>query len=926
MSKRRSRKWFIIFLATALSCAAFGVVLSRFVASNRAKQYLTARLEQAFGRSVEVSNFGVRWIPTPGIVANRVTISEDPRFGHEYFLRAGSIVASPRWLSLFSGKLEVGTLELSHPSLNLVRNEDGRWNVESWLPSSANSKSVANPSAARSLRAAAQLSRIEIDGGRINFSRGADRRPFALEELTGSIEQESAGRWRIALAAHPSRATVHLQDSGTLSVAGVIAGTSVRLHPANIELTWSNASLADALRLAMGNDPGVRGEFALQVKVHTEQEAALQNSSAAPAPARWNISLGAQISGLHRWDMAARSDNPSANIAAEAEWHTGSPQITLRNLSFAAPHSKIEATGAVGWSSGINPDVHVTSSGISFEDIFAWYRSFQPGVADGLAAEGFLTADMQLAGAPLRVHAGKILSGGARISRSGVTIASSGPIDTRFDSGSVEMLPVIWTFAGPAELQSAAAANPGAIREPAGTITFRAKLFWPLVKIEKPTQTMPRKLPSKNIGTPAWNYDLALRGDFIRFEDFLSTAQLIGRSLNSGWQVEGGLTANLEWQGKFHERFAKPTGEVSPRAMTLKLPLLNQSVEIENAKIDLKPGEPRVTILKASALGAHWQGTIWRNDALAVQNKNASATELAQPSTAPEWEFDLAADHLDAAELDRWIGPRARPNWLARIFSSEGSANSTIPGPGPLSQLRARGSLRAETFTLAPLEVQSLRVQIELLGRNINCSDFDAKLNGGTISGGLIASLDAEPTYHLHAAMKDVNVAELTLANPELRDRLNGQLSGEVKLSFHGIGREQLLDNLKGEGHLSATQFAIRGVDLSAPSADDYAHSASNEQFSLVNAEISVDTRKIHFQKIALTAGNNLFDGKGTSDFSRIIQIDFWRPPQSKALARVDVHPENKFIRVSGSLEAPRVSFQLFPAGATLPEPAAVRH
>ncbi|HEY4838787.1 MAG TPA: AsmA family protein, partial [Candidatus Acidoferrales bacterium] len=834
MSKRRSRKWFIILLAMALFCVAFGVALSRAVASNRSKQYLTARLEQAFGRSVEVSNFGVRWIPTPAIVANRVTISEDPRFGHEYFLRAENIAASPRWLSLFSGKLEVGTIDLSHPSLNLVRDDDGRWNVESWLPSPANSKSALTSSAARSPRPAAQLSRIEIDGGRINFSRGADRRPFALEELTGSIEHESAGRWRIALAAHPSRAAVHLQDSGTLSVAGVIAGTSARLHPASIELTWSEASLADTLRLAMGNDPGVRGEFALQVKAQTESETGPQNSGATPAPARWNISFSAQVSGLHRWDMAARSDNPSANIVAEAEWDAGSPQITLRNLSLSAPHSKIEATGAVGWAAGINPDVHVTSSGISFEDIFAWYRSFQPGVADGLTADGFLTADMQLTGSLLSVRSGKILSSGARISRSGLTLVNSGLIDARFDSDFVEMLPVIWTFAASSKPQPDAAASSVTIPASAGTIAFHAKLFSPLVEIGKPTQTMQRKLPSKNIAPPAWNYDLALRGDFTRFEDFLNAARLIGRPLNAGWQVEGGLTANLEWLGKLHEHFAKPTGEVSPRGMTLKLPLINQSLEIENAKIELKPGEPHITIVKASALGAHWQGTIWRSDVPTVQNKNASTTELAQPSAAPEWEFDLATDHLDAAELDRWIGPRARPNWLARIFTPEASGNSTVPGPGPLSQLRAHGTLRAETFTLAPLEVQSLRAQIEMLGRNINFSEFDAKLNGGTISGGLAASLEADPIYHLHAAMKDVNVAELARTNPDLRDRLTGQLSGEVKLSFHGIGREQLLDTLRGEGHLSATQFAIRGVDLSAPSANDAEHSASDERFSLV--------------------------------------------------------------------------------------------
>ena len=153
-----------------------------------------------------------------------------------------------------------------------------------------------------------------------------------------------------------------------------------------------------------------------------------------------------------------------------------------------------------------------------------------------------------------------------------------------------------------------------------------------------------------------------------------------------------------------------------------------------------------------------------------------------------------------------------------------------------------------------------------------------------------------------------------------------GQLSGEVKLSLHGIGREQLLDTLKGEARLSATRFAILGVDLSAPSTEDAEPSGRGEQFLLVNAEVSVDARKIHFQKIALVAGNGQFDGKGTSDFSRAIQIDFWRPPQATAVSRVDLHPANRFIRVSGLLEAPHVSFELFPAGATLPEPAAVRH
>lgn len=918
MSTRRSRKLFAVLLALALFFIALAVLLSRAVASNSARRYLTARLEQAFGRPVDVSKFSIRWIPTPGIVAERVTIGEDPRFGQEYFLRADSIVASPRWRSLFMAKLELGTLDLAHPSLNLVRNDDGRWNVESWLPPPANPKAAAGSDGIRTPRASAQLSRIEIDSGRINFSRGIDRRPFALEELAGSIEQESPGRWRISLVAHPLRATVHLQNSGTLSVAGIIAGTSARLHPANIALTWSDASLADALRLALGNDPGIRGEFGLQVTAQTEPEVALTNVSAGHAPTRWNISISARMSGLHRWDMPARSDNPTANLIAEAEWDAAAPQLALRKLSVEAPHSKIEGTGTVDWAHGIAPEADLKSSGISFEDIFAWYRSFQPGVADGLTAEGFLTADMKLGGWPLRARAGKIQSNGATIRSGGITLANSGPIETRFDPNSAEILPMVWAIANSTKLQDVVAATAGAARAPAGTISFRAKLSQLSAVVEKSTQKSrgksSAKSPENNMA--AWNYDMAVRGDFTHFENFLSVARLIGRPLNANWQVEGGLDADLRWQGIVHEKFPRPTGEVSPRRMTLKLPLLNQSVEIENAKIELKPNEPRVTIVKAAALGAHWQGTIWRNDLESPANNKFG----------PEWQFDLAADHLDAAELDRWIGPRARPNWLARIFTSAGNVAPQIPGPGPLSQLRARGTLRADTFTLSPLEVQSLRVQIEMLGRNVNFSEFEAKLNGGTISGGLRTSLDADPAYWLHATVKNVDVAELARPSADLRDRLTGQLSGDVKLSFHGIGREQLLDTLKGDARLSATRFAIRSLNLSAPSTQDAEATAPGEQFSFVSAEISVDVRKIHFQKIALTASNGSFDGKGVSDFSRAIQIDFWRPPQTAAVARVDVHPANRFIRVSGLLEAPHVSFELFPAGATLPEPAAVRH
>ena len=70
----------------------------------------------------------------PDAGSQSVTFAEDPRFGHEYFLRAESVTVRLRWQSLLRGHMELGTVSLTKPSLNLVRNSAGDWNLAEWLP------------------------------------------------------------------------------------------------------------------------------------------------------------------------------------------------------------------------------------------------------------------------------------------------------------------------------------------------------------------------------------------------------------------------------------------------------------------------------------------------------------------------------------------------------------------------------------------------------------------------------------------------------------------------------------------------------------------------------------------------------------------------------------------------------------------------
>src|SRR5579859_5833433 len=243
----RLRKWWRLALLLVALVALAQIGVSLLARTHRVHNYLVAHLERAFGRSVQVRHFTLLLLPGPLLDAEQITIGEDPSFGNEYFLRAEHLSARLRWTGLLRGHFEFGTLSLARPSLILVRNGQGNWNLERWLPPARTA--VANASRFYGPQPpptpSNRLQKIEIDDGRVNFKLLDDKLPFAFMSVSGNVEQVSSGRWRLALEAQPWRSGVALQSAGTLVVRGDVAGTSARLQPAELHIHWDNVSLAD---------------------------------------------------------------------------------------------------------------------------------------------------------------------------------------------------------------------------------------------------------------------------------------------------------------------------------------------------------------------------------------------------------------------------------------------------------------------------------------------------------------------------------------------------------------------------------------------------------------------------------------------------------------------------------------------------------
>ena len=176
---------------------------------------------------------------------------------------------------------------------------------------------------------------------------------------------------------------------------------------------------------------------------------------------------------------------------------------------------------------------------------------------------------------------------------------------------------------------------------------------------------------------------------------------------------------------------------------------MNQPLKLEDASLEWKDGLRRATIGRADAFGATWSGGI----------KEAAALNALGGS---DWGFQLHADHLDATELDRWFGPRARPNWLQRLLSSLLGNNNAGAKPSELlRRVSAEGELSADGVTIEKLKLAKAKAKLAFHDLHLEVREAEAQWAGGTVHGGMKAVFSASPKYEITAGVDGVNLAQV---------------------------------------------------------------------------------------------------------------------------------------------------------------------
>src|SRR6202030_3161904 len=757
--------WRIALWVTAILVGA-QIAASISVRTTRVHNYFSERLEEAFGRPVQVKHFNIEILPSPRIYASGVTVGEDPAFGYEYFLRAEQLTAGLPWSGFLHGRFEFGTLSLSQPSLTLVRNREGRWNLEDWLPPAKRTGVVTSPvyGPSRAPTIANRLEKIEIDDGRINFKRTDVKQPFALTSVSGSVEQISPGRWKLELNAQPWRSGVALQSAGTVQVRGDIAGTSARLQPASLAVRWNKVSLADLFRLLHGKDYGVRGTFELQASAKSGAPVDVANVDSyndSFVGGDWSYSLKASAAQIHRWDLTERPDNPAITANVQVRCNVALKKLAAESLSLETPLSNLKGTAE--FLSAANPFMQIkfASAGVQAADILSLYRAFHPDVADTISADQFFTGSLQLEAWPLQLQEINVSSlGGAvnlRNTEDGLRI---GPFHAASNGNRLVIDPVHIAL-----VSKSAASPPAAL----GRLT---KSRASAESSGEASLTLVHDFASHAGG-------FGVQGHVDDAEKFLKLAAAFGQTLNHGWDLTGPARVDMRRQWSSTSPGAW-SGAAEVAGAQLAAAGLNQPVQLQKARLEWRNGNRVAQIAQVQGFGAIWSGNI----------AELNSTDPERPGT---WNVQLHADHLDATELDRWVGPRARPGWVQRLLPSLFSGKTqTVPASELVRRLNVAGNVQVDEFTIEKLKLQQLHLQGSLHDLQLNVSDGRAQWAGGTVRATVLANFLPRPVYDVHAQLDRVDLRQLPIDAP-VADRLAGLASGAIHLQTVGVGREELL-------------------------------------------------------------------------------------------------------------------------------------
>lgn len=852
---RRSSRRMIWAVVLVLVLALF---LPPFINVNRYRNRAAGAIGRALGRDVTVSNLELKLLPRPGVVLYNFVVADDPSYGAEPMLRADSVTAYLRLSSLWRGRLEIGTLDLDNPSLNLVRRPDGHWNLEELVERA----SQTNPAPTAKVRPEARprFPYVESSSGRINFKLGAVKKAFAFTDADFALWLESESLWGFRLNARPVRTDINISDTGTLKLEGRFQrASSLRDTPLYLKLSFSDGPLGQLTKLFYARDRGWRGDV--------RASAVLTGT-----PAALGVTADAQINDFRRYDIAlgqalrlrthctgtysstndtlfdVRCESPVGpgilRIRGDAEawgvggydWDISGEHIPAERVVAFARHTKkdlpadLTATGEVGATFAVRKPPGGTAqwSGGGQTDSFALQ-------ADVLK-EPLQLGEVQFAIAPAMAsnppktrmpHSGHPLARVGEQSQVPRSVIPSGVRQSRTQSRDL--------------LSSKPLAGAGVLTTPA-TPAFQL-IVQPFAI---PLGATSPATASASFDPEHYSFHLAGNAELGRL---LNVAQSLGVG-TPGIGLAGTAQVDIDVAGPWMGFTPPvPSGKVQLRAATAELQGVSEPLQIDSASVLLENQLIRI----ASFTAAFKQGT-----------HLVGSASFPVHCTGPEScvvNFDVRTDDASLARLNQLLNPSLHQPWYHLLAIGKRNEDA-------LMKLRASGHFAATRFELGPIVANNVNGSMELSSGKLRIHELRGDLLGGHQDGSWLADFTVSPPRFMgNGVVSKVSMSQLATLMHD--NWATGSVDAQYSLTLSGISVSKLRSSASGTADFNWTAGALRHLTL-----DSHGMPVAFSKFS---GKVALQDGTFTLSDCKMQSSGNVYAVKGTASYDRSLSVKFDR-------------------------------------------------
>ncbi len=290
------------------------------------------------------------------------------------------------------------------------------------------------------------------------------------------------------------------------------------------------------------------------------------------------------------------------------------------------------------------------------------------------------------------------------------------------------------------------------------------------------------------------NVDSTLQTHDANIAELLNIAKAYGLDLANGASGTGKLTANIHVTGPVSNASAlNYSGTANISAATLTTPELTKPVSISSADAQFSQNSIAISNLAGGVGSTHVKG-------------NLSAKNFA----APDLQFALAADKIDADELESLQAKQP-----AAQNKTPAAAHPASNEPGMLSKMTGAGTLSAGTVKAQDFVLTNANAHVKLDHGVITLAPFTTNIFGGSENGTItLDTRPARPLCAVNAKFSGVDTNALLSAVSTAKNTLYGSLAADTNLRFALVSSNELPATLNGTLSFNVTNGQLKNVNI----------------------------------------------------------------------------------------------------------------